>query len=407
MRRVIVNSTPLIALCNADLLNILKEIYGSIIIPKAVFDEVTAKKDSACLQIKQNLDWITVETITNIEDRKMYKAKLHAGEVDVMILAQADPKADLVIIDDNAAKKTAKYLGLTVTGTLGVLIKAKQSGIISSVKNAITKIQSNGFYINENIIKIAFFDVDGTLLRLGHKELSENTAAALRQLHQNGIILCMATGRSYTGVPHFDGIDFDVLLTFNGSFVTKGNDIIFKNPINEHDKYQIISNLKQMNRAIAISNEHMIVTNGTDPDLAQYFAFGSEKLKIADNFDEISKTDIYQIMCSCQKDEHSQILSGAPHSQITAWWDKAVDIIPLNSGKGNAVAAVLRHYGFSKDEAIAFGDGHNDIEMLEAVGMGIAMGNAKDEVKAKADFVCQSVEDDGIYHYCIENKLIF
>ena len=151
MRRVIVNSTPLIALCNADLLNILKKIYGSIIIPKAVFDEVTAKKDSACLQIKQNLDWITVETITNIEDRKMYKAKLHAGEVDVMILAQADPKADLVIIDDNAAKN----LGLTVTGTLGVLIKAKQSGIISSVKNAITKIQSNGFYINENIIKLA------------------------------------------------------------------------------------------------------------------------------------------------------------------------------------------------------------------------------------------------------------
>lgn len=162
-----------------------------------------------------------------------------------------------------------------------------------------------------------------------------------------------------------------------------------------------------MNRAIAISNEHMIVTNGTDPDLEQYFAFGSEKLKIADNFDEISRTDIYQIMCSCKKDEHSQILSGAPHSQITAWWDKAVDIIPLNSGKGNAVAAVLRHYGFSKDEAIAFGDGHNDIEMLEAVGMGIAMGNAKDEVKDKADFVCKSVEEDGIYHYCIENKLIF
>ena len=118
MRRVIVNSTPLIALCNADLLNILKEIYGSIIIPKAVFDEVTAKKDSACLQIKQNLDWITVETITNIEDRKMYKAKLHAGEVDVMILAQADPKADLVIIDDNAAKKTAKYLGIVFNITL-------------------------------------------------------------------------------------------------------------------------------------------------------------------------------------------------------------------------------------------------------------------------------------------------
>lgn len=55
----------------------------------------------------------------------MYQAKLHAGEVEVMILAQEEPPANLVILDDNAAKKTAKYLGLKVTGTLGVLIKAK------------------------------------------------------------------------------------------------------------------------------------------------------------------------------------------------------------------------------------------------------------------------------------------
>lgn len=58
MRKVIVNSTPLIALCNANLLFILKELYGNITIPQAVFDEVTAKPDSACLQIKENLDWI-------------------------------------------------------------------------------------------------------------------------------------------------------------------------------------------------------------------------------------------------------------------------------------------------------------------------------------------------------------
>ena len=125
MRKVIVNSTPLIVLCNANLLFILKELYGNITIPQAVFDEVTAKPDSACLQIKENLDWIFVEKIKDVADRKMYKAKLHAGEVDVMILAQESPQADLVIIDDNAAKKTAKYLGLTVTGTLGVLFIAK------------------------------------------------------------------------------------------------------------------------------------------------------------------------------------------------------------------------------------------------------------------------------------------
>jgi len=120
--------------------------YSTKLQQKRILPVYKSNKILIGLQSKQSL---------TIEDRKMYKAKLHAGEVDVMILAQADPKADLVIIDDNAAKKTAKYLGLTVTGTLGVLIKAKQSGIISSVKNAITKIQSNGFYINENIIKLA------------------------------------------------------------------------------------------------------------------------------------------------------------------------------------------------------------------------------------------------------------
>lgn len=154
MRKVIVNSTPLIVLCNANLLFILKELYGNITIPQAVFDEVTAKPDSACLQIKENLDWIFVEKIKDVADRKMYKAKLHAGEVDVMILAQESPQADLVIIDDNAAKKTAKYLGLTVTGTLGVLLKAKKSGIIFSVKDAINKLQANGFYIDSKIVKL-------------------------------------------------------------------------------------------------------------------------------------------------------------------------------------------------------------------------------------------------------------
>ena len=93
-------------------------------------------------------------------------------------------------------------------------------------------------------------------------------------------------------------------------------------------------------------------------------------------------------------------------TQITAWWDKAVDIIPLAGGKGNAVNAVLAHYGFSKEEAIAFGDGKNDIEMLEAVGMGVAMENAKDEVKQRADAICKSVEEDGVYDYCVRNHLI-
>lgn len=67
-----------------------------------------------------------------------------------MILAQ-EQKADLVILDDNAAKKTAKYLGLPVTGTLGVLIKAKRMGIIESVKPLITELRKNGFHVSGTV----------------------------------------------------------------------------------------------------------------------------------------------------------------------------------------------------------------------------------------------------------------
>ena len=112
MRRVIVNSTPIIVLCNIGLLDILKALYAEICIPEAVYREVTEKDDSACQVLKTALNWIHVEKIANQSDKKMYKAKLHDGEVEVMILAQEGTADDLVVIDDNAAKKTAKYLGL-------------------------------------------------------------------------------------------------------------------------------------------------------------------------------------------------------------------------------------------------------------------------------------------------------
>lgn len=154
MRKVIVNSTPLIVLCGIGRLDILREMYQEIYIPFAVFREVTAKDDSVCVQICSAGDWIHVEQIRDRSEKKMYKAKLHDGEVEVMILAQ-EQKADLLVIDDNAAKKTAKYLGLKVTGTLGILIKAKRQGIIEEVRPLLSEMQKNGFYVSNAVERMA------------------------------------------------------------------------------------------------------------------------------------------------------------------------------------------------------------------------------------------------------------
>lgn len=142
MRRVIVNTTPIIVLAEIGKLELLRELYGEITIPTAVYNEVLEKAS----------DWIHVEKINSPESYAMYKAKLHAGEVEVMILAQQDPKADLLIIDDNAAKKTAKFLGLTVTGTMGVLLRAKREGLIDKVAPLLDKIRENGFYLSEKVV---------------------------------------------------------------------------------------------------------------------------------------------------------------------------------------------------------------------------------------------------------------
>lgn len=153
MPRVIVNSTPLIVLSDIGELDLLKNLYSEIYIPQAVFDEVTAKADSACQAIK-NSDWIHIAKIKDQSQKRIYQAKLHDGEVEVMILAQEEPKADLVILDDNAAKKTAKFLGLKVTGSLGVILKAKKENHISNVMPLVNKMLANGFYIAQEVVDL-------------------------------------------------------------------------------------------------------------------------------------------------------------------------------------------------------------------------------------------------------------
>lgn len=152
MRKVIVNSTPLIVLGNAGLLEILQKLYGRILVPEAVYQEVTAKDDAAGMILLNGADWIQVEQVQNQSDARIFSSRLHAGEVEVMLLAR-EQKADLLIIDDNAAKSTAKYLGMKVTGSLGVLLRAKQMGFLEDINDAMDQIILNGFYVSEELRK--------------------------------------------------------------------------------------------------------------------------------------------------------------------------------------------------------------------------------------------------------------
>ena len=152
MRKVIVNSTPIISLYKVNRLDLLCLMYGCIYIPNSVYIEISRKNDGIREYI-DNSEWIYVESVASGLDRQMYKAKLHDGEVEVMMLAQ-ECDEHLVVIDDGPARSTAEYLGLNLTGTIGVIIKAKEKGYITSVMDIVNEMRTQGIYFSDWLLDV-------------------------------------------------------------------------------------------------------------------------------------------------------------------------------------------------------------------------------------------------------------
>lgn len=252
-------------------------------------------------------------------------------------------------------------------------------------------------------IKIAFFDIDGTILAFGKPAISIKTREALNKLQKNGVKICIATGRAIVTIPKFEGVKFDLTMAFNGSVCILNDEFIVNKRIPNEEVNRIIENATKMGRPIAVATKSQIVTNGCDAALKEYFEVANLSATPSEEFESALKEDVYQFMIGCKESEWDTLLEGTQSAKIAAWWDCAIDIIPKDSGKGNALKTVLEHFNLSVEESIAFGDGGNDVDMLEAAGIGVAMGNASDKVKAAADEVCGSVEEDGVYHY-LKNK---
>ena len=256
-------------------------------------------------------------------------------------------------------------------------------------------------------VKIIFFDVDGTLIDMEKKQISEKVLATLKALKEQNILLCLATGRSPIALPQIDGIAFDAYLTFNGSYCFNQEESIHENPIPQQDIKQIIENAQALSRPVAIATNNKTIANGKDDDLIEYFSFAHQEVIVSDQFDStIEDESIYQLMAGSSKEHYEALMDNTTEAKITAWWDRAVDIIPSSGGKGSGIRKILDYYGLDKSQAIAFGDGNNDIEMLKAVGWGLAMANGSEELKSVADEIIGHVAEDGVYHYCVENKLI-
>ncbi len=125
---VVSNSTPLIHLAKIGRLELLGEFFGEVLIPEAVYRECVVEE-----RLKRSL-----------------MIKLDEGESEAIVLA-LEKKADLILIDDYDGREVARALGLKVTGTIGILLKAKFSGRITSLKDELEKLKSTGFWLSEGL----------------------------------------------------------------------------------------------------------------------------------------------------------------------------------------------------------------------------------------------------------------
>jgi predicted nucleic acid-binding protein len=149
--KIVCNSSVLIALDNAGILHVLKALFKEILVPKSVRKEVFGRKKLPafvkCIEIS--------EPIT----LKVLESNLEAGEGEAICLYE-EMDADLLIIDDLEGRRVAERLGITITGTLGILLLAKREKIIDKVKPLLDEIVSHGFRVADELYREILIKAD-------------------------------------------------------------------------------------------------------------------------------------------------------------------------------------------------------------------------------------------------------
>lgn len=146
MMLIVSDSSALIALGRIKLLNILEGLYGKIIIPEAVQKEVKNSNEKNAISEK----WIISKNVKDKLAVNILGGRLGKGESEVIALG-LELESDLLILDEKAARNTAALLGLKFTGTVGILIAAKQKKLIKQVKPYLDSLAQRGFYLSERL----------------------------------------------------------------------------------------------------------------------------------------------------------------------------------------------------------------------------------------------------------------
>ena len=254
--------------------------------------------------------------------------------------------------------------------------------------------------------RLLLFDLDGTLLG-GDKSISEKTILALNKCREKGILLGVSTSRSeQNSMTFLNKLMPDILISSGGALVKKGSDYVYKAEFSESETRTMIDTAR------AVCGEDCEIRIDTTD--AHYWNYKVDPKKLDQSWGDSIYTDFTDFsecalkMCVEIFDEGKAKMLAEKLEQCDCirfsdgYWYK---FTKRNVTKENAIERISDECGFGVESIIAFGDDFADIGMLKLCGLGVAMGNAIDEVKNKADLVIGTNDEDGIAVFLEENLL--
>lgn len=250
------------------------------------------------------------------------------------------------------------------------------------------------------MIKAVFFDVDGTLVSFKTHRVPQSTLEAIKKLQAKGIKVFVATGRHpsiLTEGNNVHEIDFDGFVTLNGQYCfTKDGKVIYENNICREDIVALLEFLKKNRFPCAFVEDRDTYMNYIDDVVVNLLKSVNVPLPPIEDIERAKDGKVFQLNPYIPVEFEAEVMKVLPNCEATRWSPTFIDVIPAGGGKHVAIQKIMEYYGYKKDEIMAFGDGGNDKTMLMTAGIGIAMGNANEDVKEIADYVTTSVDNDGV-----------
>lgn len=260
------------------------------------------------------------------------------------------------------------------------------------------------------MVQAIFFDIDGTLVSEKTKTYLESTKNALEKLRKKGILVFIATGRHVLEIEEeklIEGLSFDGYVTLNGHYCYNEKEVIFEKHIDKEDIKSIVKQLETNPYPCLFVEKNKRYINFINQRVKDVQKAIYSSLPPVMDIKRALENPIYQVIPYVDEEKAKVYpLSVIKHSKATRWNPYAIDILSDSVSKREGIEKVLEYYNIPLKNTMAFGDGVNDIEMLEYVSIGVAMGNAREETKKVADYITDDVDNDGILKALEHFKLL-